>query len=410
LRLENLDRKIGVQRFRKARNGTNRRFSVKLFLQKEANLVKVSNMGIQQIEVYSVSLSYKEPFRIAPGATTESNNVVVKITTDYDIVGWGESSPSQRVTGETPETVIKTLDKIAPKLIGLCPLRIEHDVEVMDSIVDGNPAAKAAVDIALHDILGKTGRKPLFMLMGGYRTEVLTDVTLSIKSPKEMAEDAVKAVKKGFKALKVKVGINPAGDVERIKLIREAVGNDVQIRIDANQGWTRQQAIGVLNKITNFNIQFVEQPVPAEDLKGLISVRKNSSIPVMADESVHSPEDAARLIQAGAIDLINIKLMKSGGLLKARRIAAVAETSGIPCMIGCMGESEVGIAAGTHLAAAVKNIQYADLDSDILLKDKLVRKGGTKVKNSMRTFSKLHGLGVKEMNEGLLGKPLKVYR
>jgi L-alanine-DL-glutamate epimerase-like enolase superfamily enzyme len=367
-------------------------------------------MGIQQIELYSATLHYEEPFRIAPAASSESRSIIVKIITDYDAIGWGESSPSQRVTGETPETVIKTLDKIAPKLIGFCPLRIEHDVEVMDSIVKGNPAAKAAVDIALHDILGKTGRKPLFMLMGGYRTGVLTDITLSIKSPKEMAEDAVRAVKKGFKALKIKVGINPDEDVERIKLIREAVGNDVSIRIDANQGWTRQQAIRVLNKIAKFNIQFVEQPVPAEDLKGLISVRKGSSVPVMADESVHSPEDAVRLIQAGAVDLINIKLMKSGGILKARKIAAIAEASGIPCMIGCMGESEIGIAAGAHLAAAVRNIQYADLDSDILLKDKLVKKGGTKVKDSMRTFSKLHGLGIKEINEKLLGKPLKVYR
>jgi len=366
-------------------------------------------LGIKQIEVFSVTLGYKEPFRIAPGASTESHNVIVKIVTDYGVVGWGESSPSERVTGETAETVIKTLDKIAPKLIGMCPLRIEQDVDVMDSVVEGNPAAKAAIDIALHDILGKTGNKPLFMLMGGYRTEVLTDITLSIKSPKEMAEDAVKAVKKGFKALKVKVGVDPTEDVERIKMIRDAVGSDMQIRIDANQGWTPRQALEALNKMKKFNIQFAEQPVPAEDLKGLVEVRKNSPIPIMADESVHSPEDALRLIQAEAVDFINIKLMKSGGILKGRKIAAIAESAGIPCMIGCMGESEIGIAAGAHLAAAVKNIQHADLDSDLLLKDKLVKKGGTKVKDSMRVFSRQYGLGIKELNEHLLGKPKKIY-
>ena len=367
-------------------------------------------MGIQQIEVYKVTLRYIEPFRIASGASTESENVVVKIVTDYDAIGWGESSPSERVTGETAETVIKTLDKIASKLIGLCPLRIEQDVEVMDSIVEGNPAAKAAIDIALHDILGKTSRKPLFMLMGGYRTEVLTDITLSIKSPKEMAEDAAKAVNKGFKALKVKVGVNPPKDVERIKRIREAIGDNVQIRIDANQGWTPKQAIEVLNKIEKFKIQFAEQPVPSEDIKGLMEVKKKSPIPIMADESVHSPEDALRLIQAEAADLINIKLMKSGGILKARKIATIAEAASIPCMIGCMGESEIGIAAGAHLAAAVKNIQYADLDSYLLLKDKLVKKGGTKVKDSMRVFPKQDGLGIKELNEQILGKPKKIYK
>jgi L-alanine-DL-glutamate epimerase-like enolase superfamily enzyme len=367
-------------------------------------------LGIEQIEIYPVTLAYKEPFRIAPEAITENKNVVVKIVTDYGVVGWGESSPSKRVTGETAETVIKTLDKIAPKLIGMCPLRIEQDVDAMDSVVEGNPAAKAAIDIALHDILGKTARKPLFMLMGGYRTELLTDITLSIKSPKEMAEDAVKAVKKGFKALKVKVGVDPAEDVERIKMIRAAIGSKTRLRIDANQGWTPRQALEALNKMKKFNIQFAEQPVPAEDLKGLVEVKKNSPIPIMADESVHLPEDALRLIQAEAVDLINIKLMKSGGILKARKIATIAEAAGIPCMIGCMGESEIGIAAGAHLAAAVKNVQYADLDSDILLKEKLVKTGGTKVKDSMRMFQKQDGLGIKELNEQILRKPKKIYK
>ena len=367
-------------------------------------------MGIQQIEVYPITLRYTEPFRIASGASSESHNIVIKILTDYDVVGWGESSPSQRVTGENPKTVIEAFDKIAPQLIGMCPLRIEENIELMDSIIEGNPAAKAAIDMALHDILGKTAQKPLFVLMGGYRTEVLTDLTLGIKSPREMAQDAVEAVRKGFKALKVKVGINPLEDVERIKLIRDAINNGIDIRIDANQGWTPSQAIKVLNKIDEFNIEFAEQPVPAEDLEGLARVRENSPIPVMADESVHSPEDALCLIKAEAVDIINIKLMKCGGILKGKKIAAVSEAAGIPCMIGCMGESEIGIAAGAHLAAAIKNIQYADLDSDLLLKDKLVSKGGVKIKNSIRTFPKLHGLCIEEMNQRLLGKPKKIYK
>ncbi len=366
-------------------------------------------MEIQRIEVYSITLHYEEPFRIAPGVSTESHNIVVRIMTDYEVVGWGESSPSQRVTGENPKTVVKVLDRIAPKLIGMCPLRIEQNIESMDSIVEENPAAKAAIDLALHDILGKTVRKPLFMLMGGYRKKVLTDITLGIKSPKEMAKDASEAVKKGFKTLKVKVGVNPTEDVERIKLVREAVGDDVKLRLDANQGWTPIQAIEVLNKIEKFDIQFAEQPVPAENLKGLAKVRKNSPILIMADESVHSPEDALRLIKAEAVDLINIKLMKSGGILKGKKIAYVAEAAGVPCMIGCMGESEIGIAAGTHLAAAVKNIQYADLDSDLLFKDKLVMKGGIKVRNSMRVLTDQYGLGIEELNQRLLGKPKKIY-
>ncbi|MEA2089180.1 MAG: dipeptide epimerase, partial [Thermoproteota archaeon] len=247
-------------------------------------------MGIEWIEVYRTVLNYYEPFRISAGTTTESCNIIVKIFTDYGVIGWGESSPSKRVTGETPETIVKVLDNIATRLIGMCPLRIEQIVDAMDKWVAGNPSAKATVDLALHDIMGKTVRKPLFRLMGGFREEVLTDLTLGIKAPREMAKDASKAVEKGFEALKVKVGVNPKEDVERVKMIREAVGPNIAIRIDANQGWTPTQAIKALNKLERFNVEFAEQPVRAEDIGGLARVKKKSSIPVMADESVHSPE------------------------------------------------------------------------------------------------------------------------
>ncbi|MDH5451093.1 MAG: dipeptide epimerase, partial [Candidatus Bathyarchaeota archaeon] len=169
-------------------------------------------MKIQQIEAFSVALRYHEPFRIAPSTSTESYNIIVKIHTDYEVFGIGEASPSKRVTHETPQTVMKTLDKIAPHLIGMHPLRIEQIMETMDQTVAGNPSAKAAIDIALHDILGKTARRPLFELLGGYRREVLTDITLGIKEPEETTKDAVKAVRRGFRALKVKVGINPKED------------------------------------------------------------------------------------------------------------------------------------------------------------------------------------------------------
>ncbi|MEM2941113.1 MAG: dipeptide epimerase [Thermoproteota archaeon] len=367
-------------------------------------------MEIERIDVYSVSLKYSEPFRIAPGVSWESHSIVVRILTDYGVEGWGESSPSKRVTGETRETVSAAISRMAPKLVGMCPLRIEQNMEKMDQTVDGNPAAKAALDMALHDVLGKTVGKPLFMLLGGYRTEVLTDITLSMKPPGEMAADAVKAVKQGFKALKIKVGVNPVEDVERIRMVREAVGEDVEIRIDANGGWSPEQAVEVLNRVERFNIRFVEQPVPAEDVKGLARVRKDSQIPVMADESVHSPSDALRLIEEEAVDLINIKLMKSGGILKARKISNVAEAAGIPCMVGCMGESGIGVAAGAHLAAGLRNMVYADLDCDLLHSEKLVKKGGTRVVNSMRLFSDENGLGIGGLNMEMLGTPEAVYK
>jgi len=367
-------------------------------------------VGIQSIEVYSVVLRYREPFRIAPSTTLESKNIIIKIHTDFDVVGVGECSPSLRVTRETQQTVLTTLDRIAPRLIGECPLRIERDVEVMDELAEANPSAKAGVDIALHDIFGKAAGKPLFRVMGGYRDKVLTDLTLSIKESREMAKDAVKAVNRGFKALKVKVGVDPEEDVERIKHIRRAAGSDTAIRIDANQGWTAKQAIETLNKLQRFEIEFVEQPVPAEDIRGLAEVRRRSPVPVMADESVHTAEDLLRLTKEDAVDLINIKLMKTGGIWKAKKLAAVAEAAHIPCMIGCMGESTVGITAGVHFAAALKNVQYADLDSDILIRDRLVTRGGAKLKSSQRIPAETPGLGIARLNGRLLGKPVKTYK
>lgn len=367
-------------------------------------------MSIQSVEVYLVILRYREPFRIAPGTSIESKNVVVKVQTDYEVIGIGEASPSKRVTHETQQTVLQSLDKICPRLIGMCPLRIERIVETMDKTVAENPSAKAAIDLALHDVLGKTTEEPLFKLLGGFRDSVLTDITLGIRGPEEMALDAVKAVDNGFKALKVKVGTAPKEDIERISRIRESVGSDIAIRIDANQGWTLQEAIKVLAKIERFDIELVEQPIEAEDIKGLAKLKRSSSIPIMADESVHTAGDAIRVIREEAVDLINIKLMKCGGIWEAKKISAIAEAANVPCMIGCMGESSIGITAGVHLAAALKNIQYADLDSDLLLKDKLVLKGGAILEASKRIPPEEPGLGIIELDEGLLGKPVRVYQ
>lgn len=367
-------------------------------------------MGIERIEVYRSSLRYREPFRIALGTSTKSENVVVRIMTDFKVEGWGEASPSLRITGETPETVIGAMDKIGPKMIRMCPFRTEQIEETMDKIVNGNNSARAAVDTAIFDIIGKKTKKPIFMLLGGYRSEVFTDITLSIKSPRQMARDAVRAVKRGFKALKVKVGVSPQQDVQRVKRIREAIGSKIAIRIDANQGWNVRQAINVLGKLEPYEVEFVEQPVKAENVNGLAKVRKNSSIPVMADESVHSPEDAIQVIRAQAVDLINIKLMKTGGIWKAMKTAAIAEAAKIPCMVGCMGESNLGITAAAHFAAAVKNIQHADLDSDILLLDKLVKRGGAKVKDSKRILPQRNGLGVTALDDKLLGRPIRIYK
>ncbi len=367
-------------------------------------------MRIKRIEVYPVKLEYFRPFTTALGTSAEAHNIVVKILTNSDMVGWGEASPSLWITNESPKTVLNALDKICPRAIGMRPTEVERLIEVIDQSVSGNTSAKAAIDIAVHDLLGKVVKMPLYRLLGGYRCKVETDYTLGIRKIEETLVEAMGAVKAGFRILKVKVGTNPEDDVERVRLIRRTIGDEFRIRIDANQGWSVRGAIKALRKLERFDVEFVEQPVKAEDIKGLSQVKRASSIPVMADESVHTPEDAINIIKADAADLINIKLMKSGGIWNARKIAAIAEAAGIPCMIGCMGESNIGITAAVHLAAAIKNIQFADLDSDIMLKEGLVEAGGARYEDGFRIPEERPGLGDLRVDHELLGKPYVTFK
>lgn len=364
-------------------------------------------ISIRKVDVHLVRLRFEEPFAITYGSCYESHTIVVKVFSDDNFMGLGEASPSV-ATAETGETILKALDRIIKHLKAADEEEIGALVKKMDKVIRRNPSAKAAIDIALHDILGQRAQKPVFDLLGGYR-EVPTDLSLSLKEPKEMAKDALKAVREGFTALKIKVGVSPLEDFERINSIRNAVGPDIALGIDVNQGWTVSQAIDMLKKLEPLRLEYVEQPVKTNDIKGLRKVKHNSSIPVMADESVCSVEDAKRIIENEAADMLNIKLMKCGGIHKAKKIATMAEAANISCMVGCMYESAIGVTAGTHFASSLSNLKFADLDSDILLKDKLVLEGGATLKSSRRIPPLSPGLGIAKLDEQLLGKPIKRY-
>ena len=355
-------------------------------------------MKIKEVQVYKTELKLKEPFRIAPGASILSRNVIVKILTDENIVGIGEGSPSKRVCNETVETNIEFIKAISKDILNLNIFNLEKLREIF-SKYPGNPSAKTAFETAVLDIIGKVTGQPIYKLLGGYRNFIETDITLSIKSPEEMAKDAIKAVEKGFRILKVKLGVNPVEDVERIKKIREAVGDKVKIRIDANEGWDRESALWVLDKISEYNIEFCEQPLPAHDLEGLKILKREEIMPIMADESMLSLADLLKLIEEDAVDYVNIKLMKCGGLTAAVDIAHTAETVGVKCMIGCMGESLVGITAGVHVAQALRNIVFYDLDADLFLAEKLVKRGGATIEKSIRKVGDTPGLGVLELRQ-----------
>lgn len=350
-------------------------------------------MKITDVKVDKVYVKLVKPFKVALGTIDNNESVIVKIQTDDGIVGIGEGSPEPKVTGETVETVFSVCKLLGETIKGLDPIDIEKVHHVMDRTIVGNPAAKAAIDIALHDILGKVSKQPLYKLLGGFDNTFETDFTIGIDNPEVMAQEAIKITEQGFKILKIKVGLGLSEDIQRIKLIREAVGSHIKIRVDANQGWSPWEAIRAINAIEKFNIEAVEQPVPYWDIDGLAQVKDNVNIPIMADESVFSPQDALKVIKRGAVDIINIKLMKCGGLFKASRINAIAEAAGVECMLGCMLENVISITAAASFVAAHKNVTRADLDSTLMLKEGLI-KGGAIIKGGMVTLPDTPGLGI----------------
>ena len=258
-----------------------------------------------------------------------------------------------------------------------------------------NTSAKAAVDMALWDLLGQKYSAPVYRMLGGARRNIVTDITISVNPPEEMARDARTAVQRGYDCLKVKVGIDPELDVARLAAVRQAVGRDIKLRIDANQAWNAKQAVRILNQMQEkgLDIEFVEQPVPAADLEGMQYVTRHADVPVLADESVFSPADALRIMQTGAADLVNIKLMKCGGITNALRIVAAAEVYGVECMIGCMLEAKISVNAAVELACAKKIITKIDLDGPVLCSEDHIL-GGAVFDEKNITVSDAPGMGI----------------
>ncbi len=358
-------------------------------------------MPIKRIEIYTVELPYLQPFTISLGTSTKSIDVVVKIVDEEGRVGWGEASPARRIIGESEETIIAAMHTLAPSIIGEDPLNIERIEEKMDRAILGNTSAKLGLEMATLDLKGKILGVKVRDLLGGYSDRVETDFTIGIKSPEDMAKEAVSIVERGFRTIKLKVGVDVEEDIARVKAVRDAVGKDVRIRIDANQGWTVKQAMKALVEMDRYDLELAEQPVRWNDLDGMAVLTSMSPIPIMADETVHTPEDALRVVEMGAADYINIKLTKAGGLLKARRIAAISETAGIPNMIGCMMEGGVSITAAVHFAAATRNVVTTDLDSDLSLKEDFVD-GGAGYSNGYRILPDGSGLGNLRVKEDKL--------
>jgi L-alanine-DL-glutamate epimerase-like enolase superfamily enzyme len=320
-------------------------------------------MKIARIEAKPVSLTLREPYSIAYERVETAVNVFLQVETDGGITGYGCAAPDLAVTGETAETVMRDLlGPVETTLHGQDPLRVALLLEELGPQLRGHPSSAACVDMALHDILGKKCGLPLWKLLGGYRDCVKTSVTVGILPVSETVERVHEYRRKGFRAVKLKGGLDVEEDIERVMRVREEAGEELELRFDANQGYSHVQTLRFIRETAGARIELLEQPTPREELQLLGAVTREAPIPIMADESIMSLKDAFRLAQGELVDMVNIKIMKAGGIYGALMINAVARSAGLEVMVGCMDECELAIAAGLHFALARPNVLYADLD------------------------------------------------
>jgi len=327
-------------------------------------------MKVTRVEAWPVEMRLAEPYTIAYESVDRATNVFVRIHTDSGVTGIGCAAPDLPVTGETPEDVLDALGTVgADTLTGLDPRRTAAALARLEPELSELPSTLAALDIALHDILGKVSGLPLWVLLGGYRDRIMTSITIGILPIEETVERARDYVRHGFHAIKIKGGRSMEEDAERVLRVREALGFGVELRFDANQGYDSTTALEFVRRVESARLELLEQPTPADRLDELALVVSGAALPVMADESLCTLRDAFRIGSLESADMVNVKLMKVGGIARARRIDTVARAARLETMVGCMDEAALGIAAGLHFALSSANVCYADLDGHLDLLD-----------------------------------------
>jgi len=328
-------------------------------------------LKITGIEIFSEDIPLKQPFVTSKRSISVIRDYVVRITTDGGICGYGASAPTPVITGDTVGSILYAVNEVyAPLLTG--KELSEELLPLVQKALFHNSSPKAAVDIALYDLLAKEKGLPLYRYLGGENKAVHleTDATVSLGTPEVMVDEAKKHLSEGFTAIKVKLGGPKEMDAKRLGALAPLFGKDIKVRLDANQAWTVEDAVYVCNECDKLglNIELIEQPVHYADLDGMVAVTKAVPYPILADECVFGPDEARRILAMGGCNLVNIKLMKCGGIYEALKIQKIAEEYGVSCMLGCMMEGPVSITAAAHFGAAV-GIDCYDLDAPYLCKE-----------------------------------------
>lgn len=357
-------------------------------------------MRITRIEIGLLRVPLKAPFRTALRTVKRVEDVVVFVHGEDGFCGYGEAPPTAVITGDTHGSIIAAIGHhLAPALLGEDVADLARLAQRIQAAVPGNPSAKAAMDIAVHDLWAQSLGAPLYRLLGGEDPVIHTDITISVGDVDAMVAASLDAVAAGFRALKIKLGKDSRLDVDRVLAIRAAVGSDIALRLDANQAWTVTQTVQVLRTLEDAGVcpECVEQPVPAHDIDGLCEVTASIDTPVIADEAVFGPEQALEIIWRRAADIINIKLMKAGGVSQALRIADIAAEHGVECMVGCMLESSISVAAAAHVVAARRQtVTRVDLDGPALCRYNPVD-GGAMFAGPVITLADAPGLGIRHV-------------
>ncbi len=368
-------------------------------------------MKIIRIETIPIRVPLKPEFAIRSGrggAHTESPFLLVKVHTDEGIIGIGEASCTPRWSGEDQVTGAHLIRAyLEPLLVGEDPRRVEELTQRFRLAFAGNFFTKSAVEMALWDIDGKAAGKPVYDLLGGkVREFVPTKWSVSGVEPAKAAEIAKWAVAQGFKTMKVKVGIDPDDDVARVRAVRKAIGPQIKLGVDANGGWTPEMAVKTIEQLREFDIYFAEQPVSPEDVAIMAEVRKKIHVPMIADESVCTLQDAMTLARLHAADVFSIYVGKAGGIGPARKIAEFAQQNGLKCTVGSNLELGVGSAAMIHLTIATRGITAEEFPCDIIgplyYQDDIVRKPQS-ILPGMAKLNDLSGFGI-ELDEDKISK------
>lgn len=354
-------------------------------------------MKITNIRTKILRSALKTPFQTALRRVELLEDIVVLIETDSGAIGYGEGSPTPVITGETMGTMQAVIEYLSPLLIGRDIEEFEILIDIIQNSILKNTTAKSALEIALYDLKAKYAKLPLYQMLGGIQREFETDITISLGEIDKMVADTQKALKLGYKILKIKVGESINRDFQRIQAIEEVINKDTILRLDANQGWSAKESVDILSKLEAKGIypELVEQPVKANDIKGLKYIKERVNTPILADESLFSLDDARVLLDTDSVDLLNIKLAKCGGISNALAIADIADEYGVKCMIGCMLEGPISVGAAVHLASAKSNIiTMLDLDAVSLCVDNPVTGGVIFDESKLLLDDNSIGLGV----------------